>query len=77
MDLILGLSLGLGIPFALIIGGIIGYYVAMRYFKKQLKDNPPISEAQIRMMYQQMGRKPTEKQIKQIMETFKKQTQKK
>lgn len=44
----------------------------MKYFKKQLKDNPPITESQIRAMYQQMGRKPTEKQVKQIMATFKK-----
>lgn len=72
MELILGLSLGLGIPFALIVGAFIGYYLAMKYFKKQIKDNPPITEKQIRMMYQQMGRKPTEKQIKQIMNSIKK-----
>ncbi|MBD5446068.1 MAG: YneF family protein [Mycoplasma sp.] len=75
-DLVLGLSLGLCIPAALVIGGILGYYFAMKYFKKQMKENPPITEAQIRMMYQQMGRKPTEKQIKQIMTTFKKNTSK-
>lgn len=66
------LSLSLGIPLALIIGAFLGYYFAMKYFKKQLKNNPPITESQIRAMYQQMGRKPTEKQIKQIMATFKK-----
>lgn len=70
--LALGIGLGIGIPLSLIVGAIIGYFVAMKYFKKQLKDNPPITEAQIRAMYQQMGRKPTEKQIKQIMATFKK-----
>ncbi len=68
----LGLGLGLGIPLALIIGGIIGYFIATKYFKKQLKENPPITEKQIRMMYQQMGRKPTETQIKQIMKSFQK-----
>ena len=45
----------------------------MKHYKKQLKEKPPINEKQIRMLYQQMGRKPTEKQIKQIMESFKKQ----
>lgn len=70
--LALGIGLGIGIPLSLIVGAIIGYFVAMKYFKKQLKNNPPITEAQIRAMYQQMGRKPTEKQIKQIMTTFKK-----
>lgn len=68
----LAVGLGVGLPLALIAGLIIGYFVAMKYFKKQLKENPPITEAQIRAMYQQMGRKPTEKQVKQIMATFKK-----
>ncbi|BAC43830.1 YneF family protein [Malacoplasma penetrans] len=72
MALAIGLCLGLGIPISLIIGAVIGYYFAGKYFKKQLKENPPITESQIRAMYQQMGRKPTEKQIKQIMATFKK-----
>lgn len=72
MELALGLGLGLGIPLALIVGAVIGYFVAMKYFKKQLKDNPPITEQQIRTMYKQMGRTPNEKQIKQIMATFKK-----
>ncbi len=72
LGLALGLGLGLGIPFALIIGGIAGYFIATKYFKKQLKENPPITEKQIRMMYQQMGRKPTETQIKQIMNSIKK-----
>lgn len=74
LDLILGLSLGLGIPIALLVGAAIGYYLAMKHFKKQLKSNPPITEDQIRAMYKQMGRTPTEKQVKQIMATFKKNT---
>ncbi len=72
IGLVLGLSLGIGIPVAIIIGMVIGYYLAMKYFKKQLNDNPPITEEQIRSMYKQMGRTPTEKQVKQIMGTFKK-----
>lgn len=71
---VIGLCLGLGIPLSLIAGAIAGYYFAMKYFKKQLKSNPPITEDQIRAMYKQMGRTPTEKQIKQIMSTFKKST---
>lgn len=74
LGLALGLSLGLGVPIALVIGLIIGYTLSRKYFKKQLKENPPITEVQIRMMYQQMGRKPTEKQVKQIMANFKKNT---
>lgn len=74
LGLILGLSLGIGIPVSLLIGAVLGYYFAMKYFKKQLKSNPPITEEQIRSMYKQMGRTPTEKQVKQIMSTFKKNT---
>ncbi len=59
-------GLAVGIPLALIIGGIIGYVIAAKVIKKQIKENPPISKDTIRMMYQQMGRKPTEKQINEI-----------
>lgn len=76
MALALGLSLGFGIPIALIIGGFIGYYVTLKIFKKQLKDNPPITEKQIIALYQQMGRKPTDKQVKQVMASFKRNSKK-
>lgn len=74
MELALGLGLGLGLPAAIALGMFLGYILAKKYFKKQLRENPPITEAQIRMMYQQMGRKPTEKQVKAIMANFKKST---
>ena len=53
------------------IGIFIGFKIAKRMFKKQLKENPPITEDQIRAMYAQMGRKPSEAQVKQIMNSFK------
>jgi len=53
-----------------IIGGALGYYFTKRAFEKQLKDNPPINEKMIRAMYLQMGRKPSEAQIKAIMRTM-------
>ncbi len=59
-------GLVIGIIAALIIGGIIGYIIAAKVIKKQIKNNPPITKDTIRMMYQQMGRKPTEKQINEI-----------
>ncbi len=57
----------------LIVGLVIGYFVARYVFKKQLEKNPPINENMIRVMYQQMGRKPSEAQIRQIMNSVKKQ----
>ncbi|MDR1697831.1 MAG: YneF family protein [Erysipelotrichaceae bacterium] len=58
---------------ALIGGGVAGYFGARALFKRQLKKNPPISEKHIRAMYAQMGRKPTEAQIRSIMNSMNKQ----
>ena len=54
----------------IIIGGILGFFLSRRMFKKQLKENPPINEKMIRAMYSQMGRKPSEAQIRQIMKSM-------
>lgn len=62
--LIIGISIG--VPLALLAGLALGYFIAMKVFKKQLEKNPPISKDTIRMIYQQVGRKPTEKQINEI-----------
>ena len=48
-------------------GGFLGFYFTRKQFEKQLKENPPINEKMIRAMFMQMGRKPSEAQIKQIM----------
>ncbi|VEU56700.1 transmembrane protein (plasmid) [Metamycoplasma orale] len=40
-------------------------------YEKQLKENPPITEKQIRVMFEQMGRKASEAQIKQVMRSMK------
>lgn len=52
------------------IGGALGFYFTRKSFLKQLKENPPINEKMIRAMYMQMGRKPSEAQIKQIMKSM-------
>ena len=51
----------------LIIGAVLGFYFTKRKFEKELKENPPINEKMIRAMFLQMGRKPSEAQIRQIM----------
>lgn len=53
-----------------IIGGIATFFLTKRMFEKQLKENPPIDEKMIRAMYMQMGRKPSEAQIRQIMKSM-------
>ncbi len=62
---------------AIIIGIIIGFKIAKRMTQKQLQENPPITEEQIRAMYAQMGRKPSEQQIRQIMNNFKRKVDEK
>ncbi|QZX49006.1 YneF family protein [Mycoplasma sp. E35C] len=69
----LALALGLSIPLCLIAGAIIGYIIAIKVFKRQIKKNPPITEAQIRSLYAQMGRKPSEAQVKQMMRAYTKE----
>ncbi len=62
----------IGIASALI-GGLVGFIVTKKIFEKQLQKNPPINENMIRAMYLQMGRKPTESQIKSVMQSMKRQ----
>ena len=54
----------------LLIGGALVFFFTRRYFEKQIKENPPITEKQIRAMYAQMGRKPSEAQIRAIMKSM-------
>ena len=53
----------------LVIGGFLGFYFTRKKFEKELKENPPTNEKMIRAMFLQMGRKPSEAQIKQIMKS--------
>ena len=54
-------------------GGIIGFFVARSLFKRSLKKNPPINEKMIRVMFKQMGRTPSEAQIRQVMNAMNQQ----
>lgn len=56
---------------ALIAGLVIGFFLSRAYFKKYLEKNPPINEKMIRAMMSQMGRKPSEKQVRQVMASMK------
>lgn len=58
------LLVGIG---CLIVGGIVGFFVSKHFFTKYLEKNPPVNEKMIRAMMQQMGRTPSEKQVRQIM----------
>jgi len=51
----------------LLVGGALGFWLSQRYFKKYLRENPPVNENMIRAMMTQMGRKTSEKQVRQVM----------
>ena len=65
---VLGIAIG-----TLIVGLVFGFFVARYVFKKQLEKNPPINEKMIRVMFKQMGRTPSEKQVREIMKSMKQQ----
>ena len=54
-------------------GGALGFFLARYFLKKEIQKNPPINEKMIRVMFAQMGRTPSEKQIREIMRNVNKQ----
>ena len=54
----------------MVIGGALGFFFTRRAMEKQIKENPPINEKMIRAMFMQMGRKPSEAQIRQVMRSM-------
>jgi len=76
MILILAISIGWfigGLVLALVIGGLLGFFISRHLFTKYLKEHPPIDEKTVRIMLQQMGRTPSEKQVRQIMASMNQQ----
>ncbi|MBE6142202.1 MAG: YneF family protein [Erysipelotrichaceae bacterium] len=65
-----GAAIGLAVG-ALIVGLVLGFFGARYFLKKQLQKNPPINEKMIRTMFAQMGRTPSEKQVREIMRNMK------
>ena len=58
--------------FGLIAGLVIGFLVARHLMKKQLKENPPVSEEMIKTLMRGMGRNPSQKQVNQLMKQMQK-----
>ncbi len=56
----------------LVVGLVIGFFAARAFMKKYLKKNPPINEKMIKIMMQQMGRTPSQKQVNQMMKAMNK-----
>ncbi len=54
----------------LLIGLVIGFFLARKKVKDDLKKNPPVNEKMLRVMFMEMGRKPSEAQIKQMVKSI-------
>ena len=56
----------------LLLGAVIGFFISRYFMKSYLKKNPPINEEMIKALMMQMGRKPNQKQINQMMKAMEK-----
>lgn len=61
---------------ALVAGIALGFFLARRYMMKYLKENPPINEQMLRTLMTQMGQKPSQKRINQMMRAMNQQMEK-
>ena len=50
------------------VAAVITFFVSRNYFQKQIEENPPINEKMIETLMSGMGRKPSQKQVKQLMQ---------
>jgi len=56
----------------LVAGLVGGFFGARAIIKREMAKNPPVNEQMIRAMFLQMGRKPSEAQIRAVMNSMKK-----
>ena len=56
----------------ILVGAVIGFFIAKKVMSNYLKKNPPINEEMIKALMMQMGRKPSQKQINQMMKSMEK-----
>lgn len=54
----------------LIITAVATFFITRKIFSNYMKKHPPITEVQVREMMRQMGRTPSEKQVRAVMRSF-------
>lgn len=69
MPIWLGILVGV---VALVAGVALGFFIARKYMMNYLQKNPPINEQMLKMMMMQMGQKPSQKKINQMMSAMNK-----
>ncbi|GAB6515104.1 YneF family protein [Bacillus cereus] len=73
MPIWLGILVGV---VALVAGVALGFFIARKYMMNYLQKNPPINEQMLKMMMMQMGQKPSQKKINQMMSAMNKRQMK-
>ncbi|WP_077617915.1 YneF family protein [Bacillus sinesaloumensis] len=54
-----------------LLGGVaLGFFIARKYMMSYLKKNPPINEQMLKVMMMQMGQKPSQKKINQMLKAM-------
>jgi len=61
---------------ALIVGILLGFFIARKYMMDYMKKNPPINEKMLRVMMAQMGQNPSQKKVNQMMKAMQNQQDK-
>ena len=69
------MSTGLSIML-IILALLVGLLGARKYMENYLRNNPPISEDMLRTMMMQMGQKPSDRKLHQMMQAMKAQARK-
>ena len=54
----------------IIITAVATFFIVRKIFANRLKKNPPSNENMIRAMMTQMGRTPSEKQVRAVMKSM-------
>lgn len=54
----------------LVLTAVVTFIITRKLFAKELKKNPPVTEDMIRAMMTQMGRTPSEKQVRAVMRSM-------
>ncbi|MCK1975566.1 YneF family protein [Jeotgalicoccus huakuii] len=60
---------------ALIGGFALGFWISRKYMMDYLEKNPPINEDMLRIMMMQMGQKPSQKKINQMLSMMNKSSE--
>ena len=73
--MILGITFEVWEFILIIIGELLGvaiitFFLVRKLFAHQLKKNPPVNEKMIRAMMTQMGRTPSEIQVRAVMKSM-------